>query len=53
VLIEPGDVFFHPDNPPLNYFRLSYSAISTDRIGPGIARLAAVIDEMKQAQSNI
>ena len=47
VLIEPGDVFFQPDKPPLNYFRLSYSAISTDRIADGVARLAAVIDGMK------
>jgi DNA-binding transcriptional MocR family regulator len=31
----------------LNYFRLSYSAISTDRIADGVARLAAVIDGMK------
>ena len=47
VLIEPGDVFFQPDKPPLNYFRLSYSAISTDRIADGVARLEAVIDGMK------
>ena len=47
VLIEPGDVFFQPEKPPLNYFRLSYSAISTDRIADGVARLAAVIDGMK------
>jgi len=46
VLIEPGDVFFQPENPPLNYFRLSYSAIASDRIEEGIARLAATIDEM-------
>ena len=51
VLIEPGDVFFRPEEPSLNYFRLSYSAISTDRIAEGVARLAAVIDEMKAEHS--
>ena len=46
VLIEPGDVFFRPKQPPLNFFRLSYSAIPSEKIEDGIARLAAVIDDM-------
>lgn len=40
VLIEPGDVFFQRENAPLNYFRISYSAISADRINEGVERLA-------------
>ena len=47
VLIEPGDVFFNPKQPPLNYFRISYSAISSDKIEEGIARLASVIEDLK------
>jgi len=47
VLIEAGDVFFDRDTSPLNYFRLSYSAISTDRIPEGIARLAASMRKLK------
>ena len=47
VLIEPGDVFFRSEAAPLNYFRLSYSAISTDRIGEGVARLAAVLHKLQ------
>ena len=46
VLIEPGDVFFHPKQPPLNYFRISYSAISSEKIEEGIARLASVITDL-------
>ena len=46
VLIEPGDVFFHPKEPPLNYFRISYSAISSKKIGEGIARLASAIADL-------
>ena len=47
VLIEAGYVFFDRDTSPLNYFRLSYSAISTDRIPEGIARLAASMRKLK------
>ncbi len=46
VLIEPGDVFFNPKQPPLNYFRISYSAISSEKIEEGIARLASVIADL-------
>lgn len=48
VLIEPGDVFFQADDPPLNYFRLAYSSISTERIPEGIARLAGIIDTVRE-----
>ena len=47
VLIEPGDVFFRSDAAPLNYFRLSYSAISADHIAEGIARLAGVLHQLR------
>jgi len=47
VLIEPGDVFFQVDAAPLNYFRLSYSAISADRIADGVRRLAAVLHKLQ------
>jgi GntR family transcriptional regulator/MocR family aminotransferase len=43
ILIEPGDVFFQRDPPPLNYFRLGFSSIPTDRIEEGIRRLAVLI----------
>jgi hypothetical protein len=52
VLIEAGDVFFDRDTSPLNYFRLSYSAISADRIPEGIARLAASMRKVKTLISN-
>ena len=44
---EAGDVFFDRDTSPLNYFRLSYSAISADRIPEGIAWLAANMRKLK------
>lgn len=43
ILIEPGDIHFVGKTPPQNYFRLGFSAISTERIEPGIARLAALV----------
>jgi GntR family transcriptional regulator/MocR family aminotransferase len=46
VLIEPGDVFFRSESAPLNYFRLSYSAISTDRIAEGFKRLANALNSL-------
>ena len=47
VLIEAGDVFFDVDKSPLNYFRLAYSAISSDRISDGIAQLALTMRRLK------
>lgn len=46
ILIEPGDIHFLSDNPPLNYFRLGYSSIATERIRPGIKALAELIEDM-------
>ena len=48
VLIEAGDVFFDDEAPLLNYFRLAYSAISSERIPEGVARLAAVMRTLKR-----
>ena len=31
MLIEPGDVHFAQDEPPLNYFRLGFASIGPDR----------------------
>lgn len=46
ILIEPGTIHFLEDPPPKNYFRLGYSSISTDRIEPGIKKLAQLIHSM-------
>ena len=45
VLIEPGDVFFHSDQPPKNYCRLGFSSIPTTRIEPGIEILSKIAAE--------
>ena len=50
VLIEPGDVFFAGERPPLNTLRLGFSSISSDRIEPGIAELAALLHELAPAR---
>jgi len=46
VVIESGDIYFQQDDPPLNFFRLGYSSIATERIRPGIDRLAKIIREL-------
>lgn len=46
IFIEPGDVSFHSDDPPLNFFRLGFSAISEDLIEPGVEKLAAIVEEL-------
>jgi GntR family transcriptional regulator/MocR family aminotransferase len=43
IVIEPGGICFENSAAYKNYFRLGFSSISSDRIGPGIERLAAVI----------
>jgi GntR family transcriptional regulator/MocR family aminotransferase len=48
VLIEPGDVFFGCTVPPRNVFRLGVSSIPTERIEPGIAKLANVLGSLGQ-----
>ena len=43
VLIEPGDIFFASDAPPLNHVRLGFSSIPKERIEPGIRALASLV----------
>ncbi len=43
VHIEPGEPFFSGPDRPKNYYRLGYSSIATDRIAPGIQRIAEAI----------
>ncbi|MGC6517596.1 MAG: PLP-dependent aminotransferase family protein [Candidatus Puniceispirillaceae bacterium] len=52
VLIEAGDVFFAPENPPLNYFRIAYSSIPSEKIPDGIDRLAQILSDMQQEHHN-
>lgn len=46
VIIESGDIYFYHQDCPLNFFRIGYSSIATDRIKPGINRLARVIERL-------
>jgi GntR family transcriptional regulator/MocR family aminotransferase len=46
ILLEPGDVFFAAEAPPLNHFRLGFSSIAADRIEPGIRRLGRLMREL-------
>lgn len=47
VLIEPGEVCYQRENPPLNRIRMGFAAIQTDRIAPGIALLAEALKEVR------
>ncbi|MEM9431702.1 MAG: PLP-dependent aminotransferase family protein [Pseudomonadota bacterium] len=46
VIIEPGGPFFAPDTPDRRHYRLSYSSISSARIGPGIELIAEKVAEL-------
>ena len=46
ILIEPGDVFFFSEHPPVNYFRLGFSSIPVDRIEKGIQTLAEIVHDL-------
>ncbi len=43
ILIEPGDVHFATETPPLNYFRLGFSSIDSGAIEEGICRLGLLV----------
>ena len=45
LIIEPGEVYFYEQPPPKNYFRLGFSSIDAQQIGPGIAILADLIKQ--------
>ena len=44
IFFEAGDVFFLAEPAPTNYLRLGFSSIAVDRIEPGIARLAQLVN---------
>jgi len=46
VILEPGDIHFSGEERPLNYFRLGYSSIKSDKIDPGIQLLSRLIDQL-------
>lgn len=48
VYIEPGNVFYSKEPVPSNNFRLAFSAISTEKIEPGVKQLAVVIEQLQQ-----
>ena len=50
VLIEPGDVHFAQDDPPLNYFRLGFACIAPQAIREGIRELAAIVERQRPAR---
>ncbi|MEL0638153.1 PLP-dependent aminotransferase family protein [Marinomonas sp. TI.3.20] len=53
IIIEPGHIhFYYDDNAPRNFIRLGFSSISTDRIEPGIKKLAELINAMSDESSN-
>ena len=49
VLIEPGAPFFSSNPAPRNFYRLAYSSIPSERIGPGIDLLANAIRQYGSA----
>lgn len=47
VLIEPGDIFFNkPSTSTQSHFRMGYSAIPTNLIGPGIQELQKACQQL-------
>ena len=53
VLIEPGDVFFHGDDPPKHYCRLGFSSIPSTRIEPGIKILSEIVAQSGSARQDL
>ena len=51
ILIESGDVYFLPENPPLHFFKLGYSSIASEKIEPGIKKLSAIIEGLVNSQT--
>jgi GntR family transcriptional regulator / MocR family aminotransferase len=46
ILIEPGDVHYMDEHPPLNRFRLGYTSIPRSRIREGVRRLTQVLSRL-------
>jgi GntR family transcriptional regulator/MocR family aminotransferase len=51
VLIEPGNVFFSSERLGRNCFRLGYASIATDKIEPGIRKLAEILRDLQPADA--
>jgi GntR family transcriptional regulator/MocR family aminotransferase len=51
VLIEPGDVHFAEETPPLNYFRLGLSSIAPAAIQEGLRRLGVLVERQRPRRS--
>ena len=51
VLIEPGDVHFAEETPPLNYFRLGLSSIAPSAIQEGVRRLGVLVQRQRPRRS--
>jgi len=47
VIIEAGSPFFAKANLAKNFFRIAYSSISTEKIEPGIEKIANAISKLK------
>ena len=47
IFIESGDSLFMTEGAPKNYIRLGFSAISRDKILPGLSMLGKVIDNLQ------
>lgn len=48
IIIEAGDIHFFNEPPPLNYFRLGYSSIKSEKIDDGIRLLAGLVTELSE-----
>lgn len=46
IFFESGDVNFMSQPPPMHFFRLGFSVIRTERIEPGIQRLANLVHSL-------
>ena len=54
VLIEPGDVFFYPQQEKCPYFKLGFSSLPEDKIADGIDIIVQTIKELvKESSINI
>ena len=46
IVVEPGDIYFARPEGGRHHMRLGFSSIPEERIGPGIARLAAIAERV-------
>ncbi|MFT5721005.1 MAG: GntR family transcriptional regulator/MocR family aminotransferase [Motiliproteus sp.] len=50
ILLQSGDFYFQRQDAPKNFIKLGFSAISADRIEPGIAKLAELLRTLQSSQ---